>query len=126
METRLARRAGEVAFAGKAGFGVPKVLLVENDIDITSVNEIVRAFATRAHPEQGEVHFPAEPTQVAGEVYLDEAEQHSYRAGKVVYNCLLADRFAKEGRPVKGSFENRWPQEIQERVLSRWAAYGYR
>jgi hypothetical protein len=40
----------------------------------------------RAHPERGEVHFPAEPTQVAGEVYLDAAELHSYPAGKVVQN----------------------------------------
>jgi 3-octaprenyl-4-hydroxybenzoate carboxy-lyase C-terminal domain len=67
----LARRIGQVTFAGKAGFGVPKIVVVEDDIDITSVNEVVWAFATRAHPEHGEVRFPAEPTQVAGEVYLD-------------------------------------------------------
>jgi UbiD family decarboxylase len=122
----LARRIGEVAFAGKAGFGVPKVLVVEDDIDITNVNEVVWAFATRAHPEHGELHFPAEPTQVAGEVYLDEAELHSYQAGKVVYNCLLADRFAKGDRPVKGSLQNGWPREIQLRVLDRWTTqYGY-
>jgi 3-polyprenyl-4-hydroxybenzoate decarboxylase len=99
---------------------------VEDDIDITNVNEVVWAFATRAHPEHGELHFPAEPTQVAGEVYLDEAELHSYQAGKVVYNCLLADRFAKGDRPVKGSLQNGWPREIQLRVLDRWTTqYGY-
>jgi len=63
---------------------------------------------------------------VAGEVYLDEAELHSYQAGKVVYNCLLADRFAKEDRPVKGDLQNGWPPEIRLRVLDRWTAeYGY-
>ena len=122
----LARRIGEVVFAGKAGFGVPKVLLVEDDIDITDINDVVWAFATRAHPEHGEVHFPNEPSQAAGVVYLDEAEAHSYKAGKVIYNCLLADRFPAGERPVKGSFQNAWPPEIQRRVLDRWTGYGYR
>lgn len=122
---QLARRIGDVVFTGKAGFGVPKILLVEDDIDITNVKEIVWAFATRSHPEHGEVHFPDRPT-AALSVYLDESEQHSYRAGKVIYCCLLADRFAADERPVKGSFENGWPEHVQERVLSNWHGYGYR
>ncbi|MCP2336162.1 UbiD family decarboxylase [Actinomadura rupiterrae] len=120
----LARRIGEIVFQGKAGFGVPKVLLVEDDVDITDINEVVWAFATRTHPEHGEVHFPAEPT-AALSVYLSEAEQHSYRAGKVVYNCLLADLFPEGDRPVKGSFENGWPDDVQRRVLAAWHEYGY-
>lgn len=120
----LARRIGEVAFAGKAGFGTPKILVVEDDINITDVNEIVWAFATRGHPEHGEVRFPAEPTAALA-VYLDEAERHSYKAGKVVYNCLLDDRFAKEDRPVKGSLEHGWPPDIRQRILNNWHAYGY-
>jgi UbiD family decarboxylase len=121
----LTRRIGEVTFSGKAGFGTPKVLVVEDDIDITDVNEIVWAFATRGHPEHGEVRFPAEPT-AALSVYLDEAERHSYKASKVVYNCLLADRFTREDRPVKGSLEHGWPPDIRQRILDNWHAYGYR
>ena len=120
----LATKIGQVVFAGKAGFGVPKILLVEDDIDITDVNQVVWAFATRTHPEHGETHFPAEAT-AALSIYLDEDEQHSYRAGKVIYNCLLADRFPKEHRPVKGSFENGWPDHIQQMVLANWHGYGY-
>ncbi|MFI9848617.1 UbiD family decarboxylase domain-containing protein [Nonomuraea sp. NPDC051941] len=121
----LAQRIGDIVFAGKAGFGVPKVLLVEDDIDITDVNEVVWAFATRTHPEHGEVHFPAKPT-AALSVYLDEQEQHTYRAGKVIYNCLLADQFPTDKRPVKGTFENGWPADVQQRVLANWQSYGYR
>lgn len=121
----LARRIGEIVFAGKAGFGVPKILLVEDDIDITDVNEVVWAFATRAHPEHGDVHFADEPSQVAGEVYLDAAERHTYKAGKVIHNCLLADRFPDGERPVKGNLEHGWPGEIRDRVLRRWPEYGY-
>jgi UbiD family decarboxylase len=120
----LAKRIGEIVFAGKAGFGVPKVLLVEDDIDITDVREVVWAFATRAHPTHGEIHFPHRPT-AALSVYLDEQEMHSYQAGKVIHNCLLADRFAGSPRPVKGSFDNGWPAEVRQRVLANWHHYGY-
>ncbi|HVX45785.1 MAG TPA: UbiD family decarboxylase [Mycobacteriales bacterium] len=120
----LAEQIGRIVFAGKAGFGVPKILLVEDDIDITDVAETVWAFATRAHPEHGEIHFPDRPT-AALSVYLDEREIHSYRAGKVIHNCLLGDRFPEGDRPVKGSFENGWPLEIQQRVVSRWNEYGF-
>ncbi|MFC1403068.1 MULTISPECIES: UbiD family decarboxylase [Streptacidiphilus] len=120
----LAQRIGDIVFAGKAGFGVPKILLVEDDIDITDVNEVVWAFATRTHPEHGEVHFPDRLT-VGLSVYLEAEEQHTYRAGKVIYGCLLADRFEGKPRPVKGSFENGWPAEVRERVLTSWQSYGY-
>lgn len=120
----LAQRIGDVAFAGKAGFGIAKILLVEDDVDITDVNEVVWAFATRAHPEHGEVRFPAEPSANLA-VYLDEAERHSYRAAKVIYNCLLADRFPADQRPTKGDLGHGWPQEIHDRVVRRWEQYGY-
>ncbi len=120
----FARKVGEAAFAGKAGYGAPKVLLVEDDIDITDITDVVWAFATRTHPEHGEVHFPAEP-HVQLSVYLSEAEQHSYRAGKVIYNCLLADLFPPDQRPVKGSYANGWPADIQQRVIANWHNYGY-
>jgi len=120
----FARRIGEVAFAGKAAFDVPKVLLVEDDIDITNLSEVVWAFATRAHPEHGEVHFADLPTQQLS-VYLSPEEAHSYRSGKVIHCCLLGDRFTDGERPVKGSFQNGWPAEIQQRVLDRWTDYGY-
>jgi hypothetical protein len=82
---------------------------VETHLVVSPPGQQTRRAVLGAH---GEVQFPAEPTQVAGEVYLDEAELHSYQAGKVVYNCLLADRFAKEDRPVKGDLQNGWPREL--------------
>jgi hypothetical protein len=39
---------------------------------------------------------------------------------------MLADRFAREDRPVKGDLEHGWPAEIVQRVLGNWHTYGYR
>jgi hypothetical protein len=96
-------------------------------VDITNLDEVVWAFATRSHPDvdRGEFHYPpAVSDQLA--VYLSDDEAHSFMAGKVIYNCLLADLFPQGRRPVKGSFENGWPAGIQDRVLANWQKYGYR
>jgi hypothetical protein len=59
---------GQHVFHSKAGFGVAKMLLVEDDIDISNVDEVVWAFASRAHPFHGEIafrdvtfHYPSRP-----------------------------------------------------------------
>lgn len=119
------RRLGSQIFAAKAGFGVAKIILVENDIDITRVDELVWAFASRAHPSHGEIAFAGE-AQNALPVFLDADEKHTFRAVKVVHNALLADRFAPGARPKRSDLVNGWPPAIRERVLSRWAEYGYR
>ncbi|WP_429416077.1 hypothetical protein [Nocardia sp. GAS34] len=105
----------------------PKTLVVEDDVDITNLAEVVWAFATRSHPDidRGEFHYPRKLTDPLA-IYLSEDEQHGFSAGKVIYNCLLADLYPAERRPAKGSFENGWPAEIQQRVLEGWSRYGYR
>jgi 4-hydroxy-3-polyprenylbenzoate decarboxylase len=123
----LADRVAEVVFAGKPGVNAPKLMLVEDDIDITDLEQVMWAFATRCHPDvdRGAFHYPNKVSDQLA-VYLSAAEQHAFLAGKVVYNCLLADLYPERRRPVKGSFENGWPREVQQQVLSNWQSYGHR
>jgi 4-hydroxy-3-polyprenylbenzoate decarboxylase len=122
----LARKVGETVFgAGKLALGVPKLLLIENDIDIADPHQIIWAFASRAHPEHGEIHFPYESQNILP-IYLDAHEQLSYHATKVVHNCLIADRFDKDDRPTPSDFAHAWPLDLQKRVVANWHAYGYR
>ncbi|HEU5026260.1 MAG TPA: UbiD family decarboxylase [Spirillospora sp.] len=120
----LIGRIADVIFTGKPSVNAPKILVVEDDVDITDLDEVVWAFATRSHPERGEFHFPHKLSMQLA-VYLDREEAHSFMAGKVVYNCLLADLFPEGRRPVKGSFENGWPADVRERVLTNWTKYGF-
>lgn len=121
----LARRVGDLVFGSKLGFGIPKLLLMEHDIDISDPRQVIWAFASRAHPEHGEVHFDNEPYGNLA-VYLDSTEKFSFHAKKVVHNCLLADRFAPDERPVAADFAHGWPAAIGDRVLARWSTdYGY-
>lgn len=122
----LIDRIAGVIFHGKPSVNAPKILVVEDDVDITDLSQVVWAFATRSHPDvdRGEFHYPpAVSDQLA--VYLSPEESKTFSAGKVIYNCLLADLYPQGSRPVKGSFENGWPAEIQRRVLENWHDYGY-
>ncbi|MHB1568695.1 MAG: UbiD family decarboxylase [Solirubrobacteraceae bacterium] len=122
----LAMKVGDAVFgSGKLGFGIPKLLLIENDIDISDPRQVIWAFASRAHPEHGEVRFANEPQNTLP-VFLDPDEKFTFHAHKVVHNCLLADRFAPDERPVAADFAHGWPVDLRERVVSRWTEYGFR
>jgi UbiD family decarboxylase len=120
----LAERVGETLFATKTGFGIPKVLLVEDDFDFTDVGQVVWAFASRAHPHHGEVEFPGR-AQNNLPVFLDPEEKFTYHATKVIHNCLLADRYPKGERPVAADLAHGWPKHVVRRVIENWHSYGY-
>jgi 4-hydroxy-3-polyprenylbenzoate decarboxylase len=120
----LANRIGEVIFSSKAGFGVAKIILIENDIDITNPEEVIWAFASRAHPSHGEVYFSEEAQNILP-VFLEQTEKQNSKATKVIYNCLLADRFDIDKRPVRSDFINSWPADLREKIQNNWRLYGY-
>jgi UbiD family decarboxylase len=120
----LGQRIGETIFATKGGFGIPKVLLFEDDVDITDLREVVWGFATRAHPGHGEVYFEGEAENNLL-VFLDDDEKTVFRGTKVVHLCLLNEHYTPDDRPGEVSFTKDWPPSIQQRVLDRWHEYGY-
>ncbi|MGH3493873.1 MAG: UbiD family decarboxylase [Sciscionella sp.] len=123
---QLAQQIGQAVFgAGKLAFGIPKLLLIENDIDIADPRQIIWAFASRAHPEHGEIHFANESQNILP-IYLDAHERLSYHATKVVHNCLVADRFPKDQRPVPSDLAHAWPADVRQHVIDNWHSYGYR
>ncbi len=114
-----------MVFASKAGFGIPKILLVEDDIDVTNIAELTWAFASRSHPSHSEVYFRGEAQNILP-VFLDQAEKFSFKATKIIHNALLADRFPAHERPRRSDLQNGWPAETGDRVRKRWAEYGYK
>jgi len=120
----LCRRIGEVVFAAKAGAAIPKVIVLNDDIDPANLEELVWAFATRCHPLMGHAIFdqiPAAPLLA----YLRQSEKISGTTGKIVYNCLPPDEWG-EALPIRSSFRHCYPPEIVDRVRRRWSEYGFR
>jgi 3-polyprenyl-4-hydroxybenzoate decarboxylase len=102
---------------------VPKVIVLNDDVDPTNTNELVWAFATRCHPFTGHAnfeHIDAAPLLA----YLRKSEKMSGATSKVVYNCLPPDEWG-EMLPIRASFRS-YPVEIVDRVRQRWGEYGFR
>ena len=123
--SELCRRVADILFEKKGGMGTPKYIVVNDDIDITDTREVVWAFATRNHPgSQGNLLYNDENTNPLV-AYLGDDEKGRLRTTKVIYDCLDPEHL--HGKlPLRSSFRHIFPQELQDKVLRDWAAYGYR
>jgi 4-hydroxy-3-polyprenylbenzoate decarboxylase len=121
---KIATALAELLFRSRAGSLIPKIVLVDDDIDPTNLDEVVWAFATRCHPEHGQAVYPTEKVlPLVG--YLTEEERKAARGAKVIHNCLRADAGDPELAARRSSFRYLWPREIQDRVVQNWRRYGY-
>jgi 4-hydroxy-3-polyprenylbenzoate decarboxylase len=116
---KLARNLAGLVFGSRLGCYLPKVLLMDDDIDPTNLEEVVWAFATRCHP-RGEFLFPDEK-MLPLVAFLTPEERAAARGTKVIYNCLLPENAAVR----RSSFRYAWPAEIQEQVVRNWQRYGF-
>jgi hypothetical protein len=55
---------------------------------------------------------------------LKTSEKHAGISTKVVYNCLPPDEWG-DNLPIRSSFTGSFPEELQQRVLTNWKAYGF-
>ena len=107
----------------KFGAVIPKILVLNDDVDATNTSEVVWAFATRCHPLSGEIHFNAESTSPLV-AFLQSSEKQSGRTTKVVYNCLPPEDWG-DRLPVRCSFTHNYSKALQEKVIANWRSYGF-
>ncbi len=117
----LAHDAKDIIFKSKPGIDIPKVILLDDDIDPSDVNQVVWAFATRCHPDK-DAHLYQHQRTMPLIHYLTKVEKKDTSSTKVVYNGLLPDF----DRSHIASFEYGYPEEIKNRVMENWGKYGYR
>lgn len=117
---KLAREAKDIIFNSKPGVDIPKLMLVDNDIDPSDINQVVWAFATRVHP-QNDAHFFERQKTLPLLHYLNAAEKKDMSSTKVIFDALLPSF----DRTKVSSFENIYPKELQEKVLKNWEKYGF-
>jgi 4-hydroxy-3-polyprenylbenzoate decarboxylase len=120
----LVQAIGAALFRSRSGSFIPKVILLEDDVDATDLDEVVWAFATRCHPVGGQFLFSGEAV-LPLVAYLEPDERRQARATKVIYSGLPPDNLPAEERPRRSSFRHLWPAALQEKVLANWRRYGY-
>lgn len=120
----FAARVAETVFGSHAGHLVPKLILVGNDIDVTEIDQVVWALATRAHPLHDHFAFP-QIRDFPMVPYLDAEDKARGSGGRLVINCLYPEQFAGQMRAATASFRHAYPTALRRRVEERWSDYGF-
>jgi 4-hydroxy-3-polyprenylbenzoate decarboxylase len=115
---------GTALFRTRSGSFIPKVILLEDDVNATDLDEVVWAFATRCHPERDRYLFPDQAV-LPLVAYLGADERRQARTTKAVFSCLPSEKLPADQAPRRSSFRHLWPREIQEKVVRDWRKYGY-
>lgn len=121
----FAAQVAQVVFSSHAGYLIPKLILVSNDIDISDINQVVWALATRSHPASDHFIFPA-IKEFPMVPYLNKQDKMRGCGGKAIINCLLPEQFYGEMPATTASFQHSYPQSIKNKVLTNWKNYGFR
>ncbi len=117
----LTREAKDIIFGSKPGVDIPKVMLVDDDIDPSDADQVMWAFSTRCHPQK-DAHFYDHQKTLPLLHYLNAAEKKDMFSTKVIFNGLIPGFDRSE---ISG-FKYNVPPELQKKVLGTWGKYGFK
>lgn len=120
----IAQLIANVVWANKSGACIPKIIVIEDDIDATNMDEVLWVFCTRNHPDKG-IHKIPNPSAFHHWTFLSPKEKKSLNTTNVLFDCTWPKDWPKEFVPRKATLASLWPKDIQEKVLARWESYGY-
>jgi len=101
------------------------LIVVDEDIDPTNMNEVVWALTTRCHPQRG-IFSTGSSWSIPLLPFLSPYEKKHYIGSQVLFDCTWPKDWPADAIPQKASFDQVWPKETQERVLENWSEYGYK
>ncbi len=104
---------------------VPKLIIVNDDIDVFNLAEVAHAVGTRLHPIRGITTDPAR-TGWTLVPYLSPEERSSERLATGVFDCTWPAHWTRESDiPVRMSFKTSYPEDVQELVVKQWKECGF-
>jgi len=100
------------------------LIIVDEDIDPTNMNEVIWAFTTRCHPQRG-IFSTGSSWSIPLLPFLSPYEKKNYLGSQVMFDCTWPRDWPPDEIPEKASFDNVWPEHIQKKVLKNWRGYGF-
>ena len=114
----------EFIFRLRGGAIVPRLMIVRDDIDPSNARDVLWALMTRCHPGSGEITFPhlaANPR----DAFLRPDEKAAMFTTKACFNCLPHEDWGPDQAPLRASFDQVYPADLQARILRDWkTGYG--
>lgn len=121
----LIKEIGKAIWSDKIGTLLPKIVVVDKDVDPVDTNNVIWNFAVKCHPKYGNVNFPATSIFPLSP-YLYKQEKVERKCETVIYDCTWPISWDDKYLPKKVSFDLLWPKEIREKVLKNWHEYGFK
>lgn len=123
--TEFCTKLGHVVFSSKPGWYMGKVFVVGEDVDPTSLRDVIWAESTRCEPGTSEFLFD-EYGNIPLIPYVGHGLNPERNHKKVVKCCMLPVEFEDEELAWKvGSFQGSYPADVQAEVERKWAKYGF-
>jgi len=111
----LARRIMNVCKASAhAGWWINRLMVLDQDIDLSDLRDLLWAWTTRCHPATGGLAVMDQPIP-AGVPSYTEAERRAARGPVEVLDCLLP---GGPDTPRSTAFADNFPADLQRRVLA--------
>ena len=120
----IASRIAGSVWATGAGSMLCKILVVDDDIDPTNMQEVIHAWSTKCHPVRGTLTIP-QAVIVPAVPYFSPEEKLNDQGANVCYDCTWPHRWPKEEIPLRSSFNDTYPDDVKKKVLKNWTQYGF-
>lgn len=127
VKVPFANVAGEIAhviWGTRGGSTTPYLIIVEDDIDPFNMAQVLHALATKCHPYRGIVKL--EHTIRAGLAPWANRHELQTQTGAMAYfDCTWPRDWEPVDVPLRVSFADTYPPEVQQKALAKWHKYGY-
>jgi 4-hydroxy-3-polyprenylbenzoate decarboxylase len=123
--SNIAQQVGSLVLGSKAAPWFHIVVVVDDQTDVYSLDDVIHAICTKWHPVRGTI-LMREGVGTPLNPFASPEERFAQRAPKVILDCTFPLDWPKSLVPIKVSFNNVYPEEIQKKVLERWKAYGFK
>lgn len=102
------------------------VMVLDDDVDIFNIDEVLHAFATKCHPGKG-IKIREEEYVSGLAPYLNQKERQQRKESKLLLDCTWpVEWIQKNEAPTRAIFEDLYPAELRQKIISHWSDYGYK
>ncbi len=112
---QLTKKTGDIIHQTRNSIKLPKIVVLDDDIDPTDTNSLLWALSTRVHPEKRRYYYESAILPLLS--CYSQVERHNRKGKRVVIDALLP-----ENHGSISSFDYAYPEEIKQRVLKNWVS----
>ena len=127
VKAPFANAADEIAhviWGSSAGSDIAYIIVVDDDIDPFNMSQVFHALATKCHPYRGIIR--SEHTTRAGLAPWSNSHEQKYSVGgRAYFDCTWPKDWDPSEVPLRVSFADSYPAEVQEMALAKWRNCGY-